>query len=344
MVDERRRSARVWGNLRVAIEGIDHAPRLVRANLSMNGICFEREALAGDPGTLEHLYLSSEGGSRAVRVLGQLLRFSVVADPETGVRRPMVAFELLPDSALVVTGLRQLFQSIVQERSGHSVGDRPTVLSNSIPQVATVFRLEVTRMYVETSWPISVGDKVQVSFQSLAGGARIPFEGVATQVSRTASGGHGAELELGPAGQRSSSMSTAHESITDSIDLLFTGDLQQREGKKPRQHLLGRLDRIPISTLFALFEIERMSGELWMSSGQRTYTLYWSKGALIDVEPARDGNVRNVVAELIHWRDGMFRFMLADVDRPDRVQTSVTALLLDIAREQDEAGHVGSDT
>jgi hypothetical protein len=334
MVDERRRSARVWGNLRVAIEGVDLVPKTVRANLSMNGICFERDQNPGEKGTIEHLYISAEGGSRAVRVLGQLLRFSVVTDPETGARRSMVAFELMPDSASVVAGLRQLFQSIVAERSG----ERVVSMVNNIPQVATVFRLQVSRMHVETSWPVSVGDKVQVSFQSLAGGARIPFEGIATSTSRTSEGTHISEFELGVVGQRAAMpVASAHESITDSLDLLFTGDLQSRD-KKPRQHLVGRLDRIPISTLFALFELERMSGELWVSSGQRSFTLFWSKGALVDVDPARPEQVRTILAELIYWRDGTFRFTMGEIERADRVRAPVTALLLDFAREQDEAG------
>src|SRR6185503_4282291 len=105
-----------------------------------------------------------------------------------------------------------------------------------------------------------------------------------------------AEVQLAGAGVRPSK-AQAQQTITDSIDLIFgTGDLETSERSKPAQHqpqdMVGRLDRIAVTTLLSLFDMERLSGELQLKSDDAAYTLYLSSGAVVDVEPVDRGSVR----------------------------------------------------
>ena len=197
-------------------------------------------------------------------------------------------------------------------------------------------------MRVQASWPIAVGDKVQVVFQSFAGGERIPFEGIATRVAKLPTGGYEAEVELAVAGVRTAfpvSSGTAHNSITDSIDILFeSGDLDRNSTPLPKvkHDLSGKLERIPFTALLSLFEIERMSGELRLRSDDKAYTLFWSNGVLLDIEPNDGASTRSALSKLMKWSKGTFRFLRKDVAREDRVHAPISALLLDLAREADE--------
>jgi hypothetical protein len=45
---------------------------------------------------------------------------------------------------------------------------------------------------------------------------------------------------------------------------------------------------------------------------------------------------REALRGITSWREGAFDFTYQDIDRPDRIGRSTTALLLDLAREEDE--------
>jgi hypothetical protein len=60
-------------------------------------------------------------------------------------------------------------------------------------------------------------------------------------------------------------------------------------------------------------------------------------GRFVDVESKRNLAPKDEVRKLLGIREGTFAFLVTPVSRPDRVQTSMTNLLLTAATEEDEA-------
>jgi hypothetical protein len=119
-------------------------------------------------------------------------------------------------------------------------------------------------------------------------------------------------------------------------------DLRGQPKSEPRSHLSGELERVRLPTLLSVFEMEKMTGELalqrTLGSGRDERTLFIRQGAVIDVEPlgsslTPSGELRRVLS----WDRGRFSFNMTGVDRVDRIATTTMALLLDFARETDEA-------
>jgi hypothetical protein len=128
--------------------------------------------------------------------------------------------------------------------------------------------------------------------------------------------------------------------VSETLDQLFSSIIQRPvEAPAPaHKHLSGSLDRIRLPTLFALAEMERMSGALDVKQGTQTSRLFLRDGRILDVEPMPEGSThRAELSRLCAWDNGTFEFFMEVIDRPDRVGIATTAMLLDLAREADEA-------
>jgi hypothetical protein len=105
-----------------------------------------------------------------------------------------------------------------------------------------------------------------------------------------------------------------------------------------REDLVGRLESIRLPALLALFEMERMSGVLTLHRGTSTARLYVDDGRVLDVEPVSANETpRAALGRFLTWTAGAFVFAACSVTRVDRVGTSITGLLLDLAHATDEA-------
>jgi uncharacterized protein DUF4388 len=330
----------------VAIDGVDAAPLPVCGDLSTSGICFERSVQPGPIGAVESLSIATRDRRIQVRVLAQLVRCSTAKDRKTGEVRPVVAFAFMPDSEHAIRELRAMVAHLADERGSQGAGPRGDVFASAptevSPSPARRLGPAVHHLEMDVSWPIAAGDKVQVVVQSLGrDGERIPFEGIVKRVSSGPSEGYRAEVELGAARARtafSTSTATAHETITSSVDLIFsTDDIEALDPAESEQDLAGRLDRISIASLLSFFELERMTGELRLGVGERRYAIFWSNGQLIDVDANPPASVRDALREVAAATDGTFHFSRRSVDRPKRTEVSVSAMLIDLARESDEA-------
>jgi hypothetical protein len=63
-----------------------------------------------------------------------------------------------------------------------------------------------------------------------------------------------------------------------------------------------------------------------------------NEGRLVDVTPVPEGSSpRAELSRLLAWTEGAFEFFVQPVQRPNRIGVGTTALLLDLAREEDEA-------
>ncbi len=331
--EDKRRAPRVPIELWVMVEGVDDFMVKRRGDLSSTGLSFEADRRLSEVGSLEYLHLALGDRSEAVMVMGQLVR--VMSLEDAGAGRVAHAFELFPQNDDVRAALDRLI-----EHSGGVPVLKTIDLTEDVPLDGAVFRLNVDSLTFRAAWPVAVGSKIQLAITSPDGRMRIPFEGRVTEVHADGPF-HDVEVEMADPGVRSApliSTLTKARSITGSIDLLFNEWLSSQDlPSTGRQHLVGQLDRVPLSGLLMLFDMERMSGELAIGLKTQDYVLYLASGRLVDVEPAPDEDaIRDALQRIAGAASGTFEFKACDVTRTDRIAQNTTALLLDLARERDE--------
>ncbi len=329
-VSELRRAHRVPADFWVMVQGVDAALVARRGNISTTGIIFAADDLSLELGSLEYLHVTTSDRKVGVVVMAQVVR--IVDLPEAGAGpKKAIAFEFMPVNMDRRHELVTLVQYIIDTK------DREL----PAPQAAQVFALEVSHLTVETSWPVEVGDKMQLAFQSSRGGTRIPFEGVVQAVNslQRKGGPPRYKVETGGlvAGRRGALAS--HASITESIDIAMadiiaaTSDLLS-----DRPHLKGNLDRISLASVLSWFDMGRMSGRMRLTGPDEvSVRLYLQDGRLVDVEGPFDIEARETLRTVLSWKEGRFEFHEGPMDREDKVQTSMAGLLLDLAREADES-------
>ncbi len=101
--------------------------------------------------------------------------------------------------------------------------------------------------------------------------------------------------------------------------------------------LRGSLVDIGLGTLLSLFEFERKSGVLLLLRHGEIARVFVSDGKVLKVEASTgEGTPRMKIMRLLDWRDGQFEFTPTAVGGKDEVNASVTQLLLEHARTQDE--------
>lgn len=334
MNDDKRRSPRVPIELWVMVEGVDDFMVKRRGDLSSTGVSFEADRRLAEVGSLEYLHLALGDRSEAVTVMGQLVRVMSIEDE--GVGRVAHAFELFPQNE----DIRAHLDRFVESAGGVPLLKTIDLTDDVRPADGAVFRLNIDKLAFEATWPVAVGTKVQVALTSPDGRTRIPFEGLVTEV-RPDGAMHHVDVAVSEPGVRSApavSTLTKAKSITGSIDLLFSEWIASQDlSASPRQHLVGQLDRVPLSGLLTLFDMERMSGELAIGLDAQDYTLFLAEGKLLDIEPApTEAEMREALHRISSTVSGTFEFRACAVERDDRIQQSTTALLLDLARERDE--------
>jgi hypothetical protein len=90
--------------------------------------------------------------------------------------------------------------------------------------------------------------------------------------------------------------------------------------------------------LFSLFDMERMTGRLAVQTPNDHATIWVRDGQLVDIEPILEGETpRKRLVTVLGWREGGFQLYVEPVERPDRIGSTTIALMLDLARETDEA-------
>jgi hypothetical protein len=231
------------------------------------------------------------------------------------------------------------------------------------PGDATVQKLSVRSLVLETSWAIEPGESVRVDVVAPGMTRRLRLDGRAVRVVSKA--GPPPRYDIEVAVQQETKRPLRHDSsmtfaavtldskdVEDIIEPVSEADttrvldellgaliLPPEEGprRSTRTHLSGELSRIRLPTLCGLFEMERMTGQLVLRIHGTEERLYLSEGRIVDVEPMAPGEDRRArIGKLLGAADGTFEFSVEKVDRPDRIGVGTTALLLDLAREEDE--------
>ncbi len=237
---------------------------------------------------------------------------------------------------------------------------------------ATVQSLSVRTMVLETSWAIQPGEHLRVDIVAPGMTRRLRLDGLAVRVEPRPGvpSRYDIEVEVQQEQKRpiriDSTMAmsamrldaeqlrqieeevtqpgvplpAADDEVDHVLDELLSALILPPEDESARRHhthLSGQLSRIRLPTLFCLFEMEKLTGKLVVQSAAGDARVFVAGGRIVDVEPLGQGEApRARIARLLSVDEGTFDFVVEAVQRPDRLQTTTTALLLDLAREADE--------
>ena len=85
-------------------------------------------------------------------------------------------------------------------------------------------------------------------------------------------------------------------------------------------------------------EIEGLDGIVTVANVKAAARVYLCGGRIIDAEHDHQPGMhpRDVLTELLSWEEGELSFVCIPVHRTDRFEMGTQALLMDLAREQDE--------
>ncbi len=250
----------------------------------------------------------------------------------------------------------------------------PAPTEGAPPDVA-IRKLTVRSFTLETSWRVAQGEQVRADISAPGIARPISVRGRARSISRLHDTSQGEryliEVDVheevdGPVRRRSSTSFRAvrlddaaraaaaktppdskgvaaatlsgvtDDTLDDLLSALVLSPAAEQERRTPQQ-LSGQLGRVRLSALCSLFDMERMSGELVLRSAEARVTIFVRNGEIVDVEPVRAGSTpREALRSALGWVAGTFDFFVGKVDRDNRINVGTTALLLDLAREDDE--------
>lgn len=359
---ESRRSARIAGGFWVAVEGVDAELVLRRGDISATGIFFEIDLDVGPVGTVQWLHIASLDRTKIIHVMAHVVRVVSLADVQREIRG--VALEFMPESDDAAAKLCDLVKHVLEtpQRDGKVPQISPRMQARSDNRTADVSELSVKTLVIETDWSVPVGEPVRVEI--IARGVKRPIrlEGQAVSVLPAVAGGpkrfriavrmkeelkgplkrfseHEIAIDPGELERAKAKIAAQNAAPASPIDQLLSAIIQPPNEPPERKHLSGELSRIPFTTLCSLLELERLSGELTIRRDDDVVRLYVRDGRFVDVESRRRAAPKDEVRRLLSIREGTFAFLVAPVSREDRVQTSMTNLLLTAATEEDEALH-----
>lgn len=362
---ESRRSARIAGGFWVAVEGVDSELVLRRGDISATGIYFEIDADIGAVGTVQWLHVASLDRTRVVHVMAHVVRIVSLADVHREVKG--VALEFMPESDEAAANVCELVRHVLEapQTDGRAAQIAPRVSARAQDdRAASVRELSVRTVVLEADWTVPVGEPVRVEI--IAKGVRRPIrlEGQAVSVLPAVRAGaprekryriavqmkeelkgplrrfSEVEIAVDPAeierAKAKLAAQNAKEGAGHPIDQLLSALIQPPAEPPERKHLSGELARIPFTSLCALLELERLSGELSIRRDGDLVRLFVQDGRFVDVESSREVDARAEIGRLLGSREGTFAFLVTPVVREDRIRTSTTELLLEAAAREDE--------
>jgi hypothetical protein len=364
-----RRGARVATAFLVAVDGLDAKPRRRTGDISATGVYFDMDRDIGAAGTVQWLHLESFDSARVLRVMACVVRTVQLSDA-SGQRVWGAAFEFMPESDEKAVLVQEFVRYVLDLRSPDAGAPRivERLDARVDDQKAQVRQLSVSSVVLQTSWAMAPGERVRLDIVAPGMTRRIRLEGRAVRVSPRLTkerrpGGYDIEVEIDQETARpvrlhssqslpavrpeaaASAKASAPEPralgpASDALDdLLAALILPPEEASPPRRHhLSGEMSRIRLPSLLSLFEMDRMTGKVSVKRPGGESRIYVSEGRIFDVEPTVGKTRREALTVLLGSDDGTFQFTLEPVLRPDRIGVSTTVLLLDLARESDEAG------
>ncbi len=365
-----RRGPRVATAFLVAIDGLDATPRRRKGDISATGIYFDTDREIGAAGTVQWLHLESFDSARVIRVMACVVRTVQLSDVG-GQRVWGAAFEFMPESDEKAGLVREFVRYVLELRRAAYLGETPSgppsspgkaaheLAADGHPQAS---QLSVRSVKLHTSWAMVEGERVRVDIVAPGMTRRIRLEGRAVRVSprvaapRGSPDGFDIEVEVDqetarpvrlhsslsfpavrPDDPAGASPVPAPAPSSEALDDLLAALILPPEDPPRRHHLSGQMARIGLPSLLSLIAMDRMTGRVSVTRPTGESHIYIRDGQVLDVEPTANRPRRAVLIELLGSEDGTFQFTLEEVLRPDRVGLTTTTLLLELARETDEA-------
>lgn len=104
--------------------------------------------------------------------------------------------------------------------------------------------------------------------------------------------------------------------------------------------LRGDLENVSAASLLSFLAVERKTGIL-VVVGDRVARVFLREGRALRVELEGEGGAlpsRDALMDILGWRSGQFEFTLERVGGVDEIRAAISALVLEHARQTDEAG------
>jgi len=302
---ESRRNPRFACSLELQIVGIDRRAVIRRGDISLSGLFVGLDRDVGKPGTVHVLRLRTRDKARRVEVQARLARVTSSDDLLCGVVVTGAGFEVLAYEAEA----REAYADFVAHVAGSQLStENPAEVIDAVS--------------VRTDWPLRKGERLSIEVPSRNGGA-LRYAGYAVRSRKAKDGTYRTRVEWDAA--------RAVEAEQE------VGGIREALDQGP-PHLAGELARFGLPSLLGLLALERASGRLRLDGPFGSATVFLRDGAVVDVSGDDDPIER--LATLCRWDAGRFAMHLGRIRCADRVRTSTTALLLELARQEDELARV----
>ncbi len=300
--------------------GIERRATIREGDLSLSGLHVRLDAAVGEPGQIYALRLRSRDKAIRLEVPARVVRVERTDDLLSGTKVRAVAFEFL----CYEPGKREELSALVLHMARESDAEPE---ADAEPDVGG--------LSLETGWQLRKGERVRIEVPSPSGGT-MRFEGRAVRSRRKPSGAFRTQVEAmgeAPPLERP-------EPITGIRESLSGLDASALRARPQPVHLSGDLAYLSMPGVLSIVALERFTGELRVTRERDSARVYVRDGQVVDCVGGAGRAPLDELARLFNWREGRFELSIGACDRADRIETSTTALLLDLARELDEKKRV----
>jgi hypothetical protein len=347
---EQRRGARFPAHLWIRVADVTPVAELCWGNISISGIFFETERDFGNPGDVHLLSLANPDRSLSIDIMGKVIRVLAFDDLWKGTVIAGVALEFLVESDSQRDEVAQFVRAL---STGHPMDYRFSAQvegQGAAEHQATIRKLDLDGMLMETDWPITTGETINVLIAAPASGETIHLSG-RTIKARPATLENGSSVyqvevrfAMSPQAEAASAIQQpAGTSISEAVEILLTEAIAGPKPMIPRPaaSLRGSMAQVQLENLLAFVEMEGSTGVLHMVRGQECVDLFFQQGHLVDVTaaPSEERAPKNILDELVEWTDGEFEFLIQPVHRKDVIDATTSTLLNDLARQRAREDH-----
>lgn len=301
-------------SLEIQVQGLESRARMRQGDLSESGLFVRMNVDVGEPGAVHGLRMRTRDKVIRIEVPARVVRVERADDLLSGRIVTGVAFEFLAYEPGKAEEIGALVGHVAQDAAVRC-DDRAEGGS------------------VDTAWQLRKGEQVHIEVPSPTGG-KLRFEGRAIRSRKTSTGSFRTRFEMT---ERPSSEPPPEAGVQGIRDAMQTPEDSLAAAVVEAPDFTGELEALSVPSLLSLVTLERMTGTLTVRRPLGEAVLHLRQGSVIDVEILEDTRPpRALLKEICHWPAGRFELRLGPVERPDRIETSTTALLLQLARQHDE--------
>jgi len=350
--------------LHVQITGVDALPVLRAGDISSTGVFLELDRDVGKIGSMQRMCLSAGDGTHEVVLLARVVRIASVEDFWKGRTVAGVALQFMFVEEANVDARRNTARPANESQALHTLlkylvrrdaaphgvevrSWRGTARTEQGDHAAELQEMSPRGMAIETDYPVEIDSVIRLEMPGPVQGVRPSFAGQVTSCApmREKPGRREryrvlVRFDLHAGGLPS--RTPAGESIDGAFEALLnvaTSLAPPSDASLRTRHLAGELSRISLLSVLTLCQIERVTGVLCLQSGTSTIRAFVRQGDLVDASvEGRDVHPRAALKEVLLWHDGSFEMTFEPVERENRMGAPTSALLIDLARELDEAG------